>query len=105
MITPGHPSGVHATPYLALAPALQLERAVVAVRIVAGLAEERVSRPGAAAQALLGVVAAAAEPVQVVDRPIAREAQGGRPLPDFLRRVLAQVAADVGARGKRRTPP
>src|SRR5688500_6766602 len=74
---------------LALALITQGGRAVIAIRIVAGLAHDHVARPGAAGHADLGVVAAPAEAPQVVDRPLARVAQRLAALPDRLQRVLA----------------
>src|SRR5687768_8321736 len=78
-----------------------LERAMVTPRVVARLAEDRLRRPRAAREALLGVVAAAAVSPQIVDRTIARVAHRRRALPDVTELVLADVAAGPRRRAER----
>src|SRR5438128_212452 len=61
---------------LATATPQKFERAVMAIRIVPPLAEERMRRPGAAAHAIVRVVAILAVSPQLARRAIAREAKG-----------------------------
>src|SRR5262245_13340807 len=90
---------------LPLAGPLHLERAMVAVGVVAGLAEQDERRPGAARAALLGVVAGLAESPQIArHRAIARVAKRLGALPNVLKRMIADVAAGPRLGGKRRAP-
>src|SRR5262249_33577705 len=86
---------------LALAEALHLERAVVAHRIVARLAEQRLRGPRAAAAAFVGVVTGAAEAPQIVDGAVADVAHRRAALPDVDEPRVAHVAAGP-ARGRQR---
>src|SRR5690606_25671825 len=79
---------------LSLAGALHLERPVMAVRVVARLAEEHEGRPGTARAALVRVVPAAAVAPEVLDRAIARVPHRlAAPLPDVDQLGVADVPA------------
>src|SRR5690606_13797599 len=86
---------------LALTFTLHLERAVVAVGVVAGLAEETEARPRAARPADVGVVAGAAVAPEILDGAIARVAQRRAALPDVPEAVVADVAAGPRLGGQR----
>jgi hypothetical protein len=81
---------------LAQAHALHLERAVVAIGVVAGAAEQRLAHGGAAGHAGLGVVALAAVAPEVVDGAVCGCSGSRGALPQRAQAVLAPVAADVG---------
>src|ERR1700709_505208 len=78
--------------------ALHLQRAVVAIGVVAGLAQDDVRRPRAARAADVRVVASAAEAPEIVDGSIAREAQLARCPPVLFYSLFAGVAARVARR-------
>src|ERR1019366_1076711 len=84
-----------------LADAFELDRAVVAVRVIAGFTQRDEARPGAAAHALFGVVASLAVAPEIARRPVARIAKGFAPLPDVHERRIADVAAGP-RRGRKR---
>src|SRR5690606_20566395 len=96
-------SGCHLTQDLAQPAGGEIERAMMAVGIVAGAAEQRMARPGAACLALAGVVAVLAVAPEVARAAIAREAQCRCPLPDVAQALLAHVPAHVRVGRKRRT--
>src|SRR6185295_11045905 len=81
---------------LAFALTLELQRAVVAERIVPRLAKQAERRPGAPGQARVGVIAGATVTPQIVDGPVARVSQRGGTLPDVAQRGVADVAAGPG---------
>src|SRR3954451_18090936 len=86
-------------------PALfELKSAIVAVRVVAGAAEEGIGGPGAAAAADLGVIAGAAVPPEVLHRAQAAEMDRRARIPDLLQREIADVAARVADGGEKRAP-
>src|SRR4051812_43528318 len=85
---------------LAPASALHFQRAMMAIGVVAGLAEQAVRHPGAAAHALGGVVAVAAVTPQVVQRTVARVAYRRCALPQVAQRMLAYAAARPLRRGQ-----
>jgi predicted N-acyltransferase len=74
---------------------------VVAVGVVAGLAQQYMGGPGTPRAAGVGVVTGAAEAPEVIDGAVAGEAQGGGLLPDLAEAVVADVAADVIGGGER----
>src|SRR5665213_2863768 len=61
---------------LALADAFELDRAVVAIRVITWFAQRDEARPRAAAHALFGVVAGLAVAPEIARRPVARVAKG-----------------------------
>src|SRR5882724_1982350 len=77
----GARSGRDALEPLALAAPRKLERAVVAIGVIAGAPEQAEGRPGAAGPTFVGVVTSAAETPEIVDGAIARVAKGRRSLP------------------------
>ena len=97
MIERGAGRRVHPLETLAQTGARELERAMVAIGVVAGLAKEAMRRPGAAAHALGGVVASPAVPPQIVDAAVARVTQGLTALPDIPYRAVEHVAAAPSA--------
>ena len=72
---------------------LQLQSAVMAIRVVARRAEQGMRRPGAAAAAGVGIIAGAAEAPEIVDRAQAPEADRIAVAPDVGQREIADVAA------------
>jgi hypothetical protein len=76
--------------------ARELLGAVVAQRVVAGAAEQRLAGRGAAGHADVVVVTVAAVAPQVGHVALAGELQGGRVSPQIDERALADVAGAVG---------
>lgn len=81
---------------------LELERAMMAVGIVAGPAKKDVGGPCAARAAFVGVVARAAVAPEILDGSVAHHAELFALVPDLTQRLLANVAPDVLRRGERR---
>src|SRR6478735_1887880 len=77
---------------------------MVAVGIVARPPKKHVTRPSAASHALFRIIAAAAEPPQIIDRAIAHVAKWGGAFPNFAQRMVAHVASRPGFGGERRAP-
>src|SRR5258707_10671818 len=88
---------------LALSLSLKLQRAMMAIRVVAWFAEERARHPGASAHADVGVVALAAIAPEISGRAIAHVAQRLRSLPNVAQAFAPDVPSHPGVGGKRRT--
>src|SRR5690606_1166826 len=92
----------HPNHTLALSARVVLERAVMTVRDISGLAEQDARRPGAASAADVGVVAAPTVGPQLIDGAIPRVPQRRAALPDLAERMISNVSADPGVRRQRR---
>src|SRR5579862_9526745 len=86
-----------------LAEGLHLERAVMTKRVIARATEVHVARPHAAGHAVLGVVTALAVSPEIVRRPVPCHPERRGTLPDVTQRIVADVAARIRDRRKRRT--
>lgn len=82
----------------------QFDGTVMAVGIVADIAEQDRCGPMATSVAILAIVAGGAESAELFDADVAREAERLRSLPDVDQLVVPDVAADEFFRRQRRTP-